>query len=372
MTKEQPLEYGVRMCAAIMDCFPPDKIEPNVGMFTYHHGVFLSGMERIWHVTGEDKYFDYIKGWVDSVTTPEGEIVPSDNPWCSLQTLDYRQAGILLFNVYRVTGESRYKKVLEILVESLQKYPTNSKGVFWHFAYTPNEVWLDGLYMASPLMVMYAEAFGRNEFFDIAAKQVIEMYRNMADKNGLLHHGWDETKQARWADKETGLSSEVWGRACGWFMVAVADILDYLPSEHKKRSEIIDILKKAVSDIVKYQDQSGRWFQVVDKGGAQGNWLENSCTCLYLYAIAKCIRKGYISKQYSPCMERGFDGVISSVRQENGRLILDDICSGTGIEDGSYAHYINRPVIQNDLHGTGAFVLMCSEIHSLLNSIVNQ
>ncbi len=366
--KNTALEYGRKMCDTIMETFPSDRIEPNVGMFTYHHGVFLSGMERIYHITGDRRYFDYIKGWVDSVTTPEGEVVPSDNPWCSLKTLDYRQAGILLFSLYKETGEERYKKILQTLVESLKEYPQNSQGAFWHFSYAPNEVWLDGLYMGSPLMAMYAKTFDKPEFFDIAAHQAIVMYRNMQDKNGLLHHGWDETKQSVWADAENGLSGEVWGRACGWFVVAIADILDYLPKAHPRRAELIDILKKAISDIFKYQDASGRWYQVVDKGDCPGNWLENSCTCLYLYAAAKAIRKGYLSKEYAEYVKLGFKGVIDSMTRKDGKLILGDICMGTGIEDGSYEHYINRPRDENDLHGTGAFVLMCSEFYSLENA----
>ncbi len=364
--KEESLKYGIKMCETIMAKFPPDRIEPNVGMFTYHHGVFLSGMERIYHITEDRKYFEYIKGWVDSVVTADGEIVPSDNPWCSLKTLDYRQAGILLFNLYRETGDERYKKVITTLTESLKSYPVNSQGGFWHFADAPNEMWLDGLYMVSPLMAMYAAEFGKTEFFDMAVNQIIVMYSNMIDEDGLLHHGWDETKQAQWADQETGLSHEVWGRACGWFVVAISDILDELPKNHDKRNEIIDILRKTIANIAKYQDKSGRWYQIINKGNLADNWLENSCTCLYLYTIAKCMHRGYLSDEYMSCLEKGFYGVINSLQEDGNGLILGEICSGIGIEDGSYAHYINWPVIQNDLHGTGAFVLMCSEIYKLL------
>lgn len=350
------------MCDSVLNKYEPDKIQPNAGLFNYHHGVFLSGMERIYHITGEKKYFNYIKGWADALINEDGEIVPSDNPWCSLQTLDYRQAGILLIGLYRATKDKRYRKALTYLVESLKEYPVNSRGVFWHFAYSPNEVWLDGLYMASPLMSMYAQTFDKPDFFDMAAHQAITMYENMRDRNGLLHHGWDETKQAPWADSVSGLSKEVWGRACGWFVVAVADILDYLPADHEKKQQLVEILEKAIKDIIKYQEPGGRWYQVVDKGEEKGNWIENSCTCLFLYALAKCIRKGYLPLSYTGCLEKGFDAVLDSLKERDGNPVLNAICAGTNIEDGSYRHYINRPTVENDLHGTGAFVLMCSEV----------
>ncbi len=352
------------MCDTIMGDFPCDKIGPNIGMFTYHHGVFLSGMEQIYHLTGERKYFDYIKGWMDSVVDENGEIRPVDNVWCSLATLDYRQAGILLFELYRETQDERYHKVLVYLTESLKSYPVNSYGVFWHFAHTPNEVWLDGLYMASPLMSKYGAVFHKPEFIDMAVKQAQGMYCHMRGESGLLRHGWDETKQAVWADKRTGLSANVWGRAMGWYLLGLVNILDDLPAEHQERSSMVNILTTLLKEVCKYQGADGRWYQVLDKVTEAGNWPENSCSCIFVGVLAKSIRLGYLGMEYYASVKSGFEGVLHSLREEKGRLILTDVCTGTCIEDGSYQHYIHRERIENDLHG-GVFLMMCAEVERL-------
>lgn len=364
-----PIEYGRAACETIMQKYdplhlPPYDEEKKVGKFTYHQGVFLSGMNRIFQKTNEQKLFDYMKEWIDTRMDENGKILQDESGWVSLDTLDFRQPGLLMYPVYDETKDEKYMDAVKYLVETLKDYPTNSVGGFWHMVNQENQMWLDGLYMAGPVTVMYAERFHRPEFRELIMHQVIVMYENMLDeKSGLMVHGWDETKAANWADPVTGRSQEVWGRAMGWYVTALADILDYIPEDHEKRGYLIEIERTLLENLAKYQDEkTGRWYQVINKGHVEGNWLENSCSCLIVYAFSKAVKKGYIDQKYYEVAKKGFHGVIDSLSyDEVGRLQVGDICIGTCIDDGDYSHYINRTVCVNDLHGSGAFVLMCSE-----------
>jgi unsaturated rhamnogalacturonyl hydrolase len=179
-------------------------------------------------------------------------------------------------------------------------------------------------------------------------------------KTGLLHHAWDDSKLMPWCDKTTGLSPEFWGRAIGWYAVAVMDILDFIPQDYKRRDEFINAGIDIINALVRFQDEeSGLWYQVVDKGGEKGNWLETSCSCLYAYAAAKAVKNGFLHKSYAKYVHRAYEGVIKSLKIKDDDLIISNICIGTGV--GDYRFYIERPTVENDLHGMGAFLLMCSE-----------
>jgi Predicted unsaturated glucuronyl hydrolase involved in regulation of bacterial surface properties, and related proteins len=177
-----------------------------------------------------------------------------------------------------------------------------------------------------------------------------------------LYHGWDETKKAAWADPATGLAPEFWGRAIGWYPVALLEMFEYMPENHKDKAKLVEILQDLLVALPRFQDEAtGLWYQVVDKGDRPDNWLENSCTALYVHAIAKAVRFGYLDPKYMEYAWKGYQGVIDTLTfDENGRVVIGNICIGTGI--GDYAHYIARPTSENDLHGAGAFILMCAEM----------
>lgn len=351
-----PIEWAKKSCDALMAKFEPEQLPPD--RFHYHQGVFLEGMEHCYEETKEEKYYDYIKRWVDSCILPDGSIRKyNDNE------LDDIQPGILLFNLYKRTGDERYKKALYTLLPLLKSWPTNPSGGFWHKERYPNQMWLDGLYMAGPIATQFAETFNEPEYFDMMTFQAILMEKYTKDeKTGLLFHGWDETKEAFWADPETGKAPEFWGRAIGWFPVAILDMLDHLPKDHKDRSKLIEILQDLLIALPKFQDEAtGLWYQVIDKGDQADNWLENSCSSLFAYAIAKAVRMGHLDESHLDAAWKGYQGVIDTLTfDEQGHLVLGHICIGTGI--GDYDHYIARPTSENDLHGAGAFILMCVEM----------
>ena len=355
--KEKALNYGKFACDTMIAKFPGAELPPKKS-FHYHAGVFLSGMQKIYSLCKDEKYFDYIKKWVDSVIIDDGVIQ------CFAKgSIDDYMAGILLFPLYERHPEQKYMTALRIFKANIRNWLTNALGGFWHKEWYPYQMWLDGLYMAGPLQMMFAQYFKEDYFYDNAVKQALLMYDNMKDsKSGLLFHAWDYSKEVNWCDKETGLSSEIWGRAMGWFVVATLDILELLPENHPERDRLIAIEKELLEKLAEYQDEkSGMWYQVIDKGNEEGNWIETSCSCLFTYAMAKAVRMGFLDKKYLENVERGFEGVLShSVTEEDGKFCLSGVCIGTGV--GDYAHYINRPTTENDLHGMGAFVLMCAEL----------
>lgn len=351
-----PIEWAEKACEALMFKFEPEQLPPD--RFHYHQGVFLSGMEKTWKQTKNNKYYDYLKRWVDSQVQADGSIKKFNN-----YELDDIQPGVLLFNLYEQTGDERYKKALYNLVPLLKAWKTNPSGGFWHKDRYPNQMWLDGLYMGGPIATMFGKTFNESEYFDMMTYQALLLAKHTKDPvTGLLHHGWDETKEAVWADKETGLAPEFWGRAIGWVPVALLEMFEYIPDDHKDKAELIEFVKDLLIALPKYQDEAtGLWYQVVDKGDRPDNWVENSCTALYVHSIAKAVRFGYLDAKYMEYAWKGYQGVIDTLKfDENGHVVIGNICIGTGI--GDYAHYIARPTSENDLHGAGAFLLMAVEM----------
>ncbi len=356
--KKTALEYGIMACDTMMEKFAAEDLPPK-GSFHYHAGVFLSGMMNIYFACGEEKYFEYVKRWVDSIVVDDGVIKSF-----SKGTLDSYMAGILLFPLYEKTKEKKYLTALKIFAPILRNWLRNEKGGFWHkeIIYR-NQMWLDGLYMVGPLQAKLAELLDAPYFLDEAANQASIMYENMRDtKTKLLYHAWDPTKEAKWADAESGLSPEFWGRAMGWYVVAILDILEMMSENHPKREMLINIEKEVLEAIISLQNQeNGMWYQVLDKGERADNWVETSCSCLFVYSIAKAVRLGIMPEKCLDSAKRGFEGILrNSVDIKDEKLCLSGVCIGTSASD--YKYYIGRPTSENDLHGMGAFLLMCAEL----------
>lgn len=363
-TKRNALEYAKMGCDTLMNKFSVKTLPPE-NKFHYHQGVFLSGMQRTYALCNEEKYFDYIRNWVNNYIDEKGHI-----SGCDPTQFDDMQPSILLFPLYEKTGDERYKKALDSFVPHVEKWPKNAQGGFWHKFMHPNQMWLDGLYMIGPYHAMYANKFGKKYFYEVVYRQMKLMTENMRDKKtGLLYHGWDDSKEEPWANPDTGLSSQFWGRAIGWYAVAILDVLDYFPKDDPRRDEFISAEKNIINALVKYQDKTtGLWCQVVDKQGKAGNWFESSCSCLFTYAISKAVKTGIVGEEYIEYMKKGYNGVINTITvdEEKCELYVNKVCIGTCI--GDYDYYIKRDTVTNDLHGMGAFVLMCSEYYDTLKT----
>lgn len=354
------LEYTKMACDTLMSTYLPEDLPPK-GRFHYHQGVFLSGMQKTYELCKEEKYIDYIEAWVDSIISEDGTIHTFDRG-----QLDDIQPGVLLFLLYHKTGKGKYRIALDTLLPIIKSFPKNIEGGFWHKDSCKEQMWLDGLYMAGPICAQYASEFGEKEYFDIVTFQALLMEKKTRDeKTGLWYHAWDCSKQKPWADPVTGLSSEFWGRSIGWVPVATLEDLDFLPKDHKDREEMIRLTRDLLKAVCNYQDNnSGLWYQVVDKGGMEGNWLESSCTCLFVAAICKAVREGFLDKSYLEHAKKGYCGIIDRLKYRDNKVIIDNICVGTGV--GNYEHYCARPTSENDLHGVGSFLIMCTEVAKTL------
>ena len=356
---QNALYYAKASIETMMRKFHAQDLPPK-GHFHYHQGGFLSGVYQTYQLCGDRRYFHYIKDWVDTCINGKGEIHE-----CNLGQLDDIQPSILLYPLLDETGMEKYQKALDILTTAVWNFPKNPEGGFWHKEWFPDQMWLDGLYMGGPVTAEYGTRFGRPELLDLVVQQVLLMREKTIDpKTGLWHHAWDCSKKESWADPGTGLSPEFWGRSISWVSVAVLDDLDFLPEDHSGYKKLRTLVKELLEAVCRYQSQDGRWYQVVDKGGMEGNWLENSCSCLFVAAICKAIQKGILPEKYLGNARKGYEGVIRSLKWDGDDLLVGNVCIGTGV--GNYRYYCDRPVSVNDLHGVGAFLLICVQMERCL------
>lgn len=352
-----PLEYATAAIETMMRKFAPEDLPPKDG-FHYHQGVFLDGVYRNYLHSRNEAWYAYMKAWIDHMVDENGHVRFERGP-----QLDDMQAATLLYPIYERTGERKYKNLLDEIMAQLLHYPRNQEGGFWHMPRFPHQMWLDGLYMAGPIACKYGKMFNQPEFFDLSIEQALLMQKNTRDsETGLMYHAYDESRAAQWADKETGCSPEFWGRAIGWVPVALLEDLDYIPKEHPKYEALCDMVRDLLVSLCKYQSEDGRWYQVVNKGHVAGNWLENSCSCLYTAALFTAVKKGILDAVYLENAWHGYKGVVSSLTWDGDDLQVGNVCIGTGV--GDYDYYIGRPVHSNDLHGMGAFLIMSAAAQS--------
>jgi unsaturated rhamnogalacturonyl hydrolase len=343
-------------------------------IWNYELGTLLEGMDAVWLNSADPRYFHYIQNSVDALLAHDGSI-PTLKP--EEHQLDNILLGRQLLLLYRVTQNQRYLTAATFLYNQLSQQPRNASGGFWHKQRYPNQMWLDGLYMAEPFRAEYASISHHPEDFSDITHQFVLMEQHARDpKTGLLYHGWDESKQERWANKQTGDSPEFWARGIGWYMMALVDTLDYYVDGDPGRKQLLDILQREAAAVARYQDPStGLWYQVVDKSGVKGNYFESSAACMFVYALAKGVRRGYLPEHYLTNAQRGYRGILTHfvTARPDGDVSLSGTVKGAGLggdpyRDGSYAYYIGEKVAANDPKGIGAFLLASSEMETAQNA----
>lgn len=337
----------------------------------YEHGFLLKAIEQVWRVGGEAKYARFIQDTIDLFVDCDGGIRTYA---LEEYNLDQINEGRLLFGLWRETGDNRYQKAIHLLRRQLYGQPRTRSGGFWHKQIYPYQMWLDGVYMAGPFYAEYAQVFQESAGFDDVVHQIALLEEHARDPHtGLLYHAWDESRRQPWADPQTGCSPNFWGRAVGWYCMAIVDALDYLPPDHAARPTLIGILQRAAAAVSAVQDRStGLWYQVLDQGERPGNYPEASASCMFVYALTKAVRQRVLPAEYLAVARRGYEGILRHfVRiDDGGEVNLDRVCSVAGLggdpyRDGSFEYYVGEPVVSNDYKGVGAFILAATEMEML-------
>ena len=364
------LKWSERMALSIMKRHPQayqidGQTEPK---WDYVHGLVLTSFEALFKHTKDQRYYNYSKQYADATIDENGSVASYK---FDTYNIDMVTAGRILFNLYETTKDTRYLTVLQLLRKQIAEQPRTASGGFWHKKIYPNQMWLDGLYMGEPFYAQYTVQFENGAKLDDIAKQFELIQLHATDpKTGLLFHGWDESKQMPWADKTTGCSPNFWSRSIGWYVMALVDVLDYFPKNHPKRNELIGYLNEISNSLVKFQDPSGLWYQVTDKGGSEGNYLESSGSSMFAYAMAKGANKGYLPKKFKAIANKAFDGLTTLLikTDSDGQIHITQACAVAGLggnpyRDGSYLYYVNERKKDNDPKATGSFILAALELN---------
>ncbi|SKD09535.1 Rhamnogalacturonyl hydrolase YesR [Chitinophaga ginsengisegetis] len=361
------------MAATVMRIWK-DSLEIQPGRpvrWSYDQGVILEGFTGLWKRTGNQEYFRYMQKSMDHFVDTNGNIH-------TYQLEDYNidnvKNGRILLTLYKATKNNKYKIAADHLREQLRGQPRTNNGGFWHKKRYPWQMWLDGLYMGEPFYAEYAVLTGETGAFRDITRQFVLMEQHARDsRTGLLYHAWDESKEQRWANKTTGQSPHFWGRAMGWYAMALVDALEYYPAGDPGKDSLIAILNRTAAAVKKYQDaKTGCWYQVLDKGDSTGNYVEASASCMFVYALAKGMRLGYLPASYRGVAEKGYKGILKQFIRKNpeGDITLSGTVSVAGLggdpyRDGSYAYYLSEKVIDNDPKGVGAYILAANEMEMM-------
>ena len=338
--------------------------------WNYVDGCMMTALLSMTEITGDSRYYDFAERFIDSFVQEDGSIRTYKEEGHSLDDIN---EGRVLFSLYEKTGKEKYQKAARFLRRRLDEQPRTFEGNFWHKQIYPNQVWLDGVYMAQPFAALYEKHLGKGDYSDIV-RQIENVRAHMRDeKTGLYYHGYDASRQAFWCDKETGRSQNFWLRAIGWFSVALADLMEILP-DGKDRDSLKDIFAQLMQDVSRFADpDTGMYWQVVDQAGREGNYLESSGSSMIAYAMLKGARLQALPQSFANLGRKTFDGIMDSCMNfSDGQMNLDHIClvAGLGPEnnrrrDGTYAYYISEPVVKNDAKGVAPFLLCYTEVKRL-------
>lgn len=342
--------------------------------WNYIDGCMILALLETYRATGEKKYYDFADAFIDHRVKEDGTITGYS---VEEYNIDSVNAGKTLFALYEMNNKEKYRKAIDLIYSQVTNQPRTAEGNFWHKKIYPNQVWLDGLYMGQPFYMEYETKFNnKRNYSDIFAqfKNVVKYMRD--GKTGLYYHGYDASKKMFWCDKETGLSQNFWLRALGWYSMALLDTLDKCDPGEEYAAEYEDLKKTFVQlmdDMLKYQDESGMWYQLPALGGKEPNYLETSGSAIMAYSLLKGVRLGFLPESYRKYGIKAFQGICDKYLKETADgLNLGGIClvAGLGPEDdperdGTFEYYMSEPIVENDAKGVGPLLLAYTELRRL-------
>lgn len=376
------LPWSVRMVESEMIRCPESwqlDFQPKL-KWDYCHGLELQAMLDVYDTYGGKKIFDYALSYADTMIHKDGSI---ETYKLHEYNIDRLNSGKFLFRLYEQTKDDKIKRAIDLLHSQLFTHPRNEDGGFWHKKIYPNQMWLDGLYMGAPFYAEYAFRNNRVQDYQDVINQFITVARHTYDpSNGLYRHACDVSRKERWADPVTGQSQHSWGRAMGWYAMAFVDALDFIPTHEEGRDSMLVILNNIAEQVKRIQDpKTGLWYQVLDKSGEEGNYLESSCSTMFVYSLFKAVRKGYIDKSYLKVALKGYNGILKNFIEvdKDGVISITNACAVAGLGGknyrmGDYTYYINETIRSNDPKAVGPFIMASLEWERLqqVKEIVKQ
>lgn len=347
--------------------------------WTYTLGLELGAMIRLqnsWKGCGlkEKDVYDYARTYTDALISEDGKI---EGYRMETYKLDDINSGRLVTMLYEKTHEKKYRTVMDTLFCQLHSQPRTPEGGYWHKEIYPQQMWLDGLYMAEPFKAQYVRDYVegniRWEYYDDIMHQFSLCYeKTLCPQCHLPHHAWDSAHIQNWCDRSTGRSAHAWGRAIGWYMMALVDTYEIIYGENRQHdhSDSLSIIINLIGEeLLKLQDKNnGCWQQVLDETGREGNYFEMSATPMFAYSFLKGYRLGMLPKKYAQAARKALKGMCSEFLkkdEQTGRLTLTNICSVAGLSadrDGSFEYYLREPIRENDPKGVGPFILALMEL----------
>ncbi len=333
----------------------------------YTAGLVLLAMQRLAAATKDARYTDYLKRSVDSLVGSDGAIKTYRQADFNLDQIN---EGRVLFALADASRDPRYGRAADRLRAQLATQPRTTDGGFWHKQIYPEQMWLDGLYMAEPFYAQYAQRRADTAAMTDVTRQFLIVAQHLRDSTtGLYYHVWDSARRQPWADPATGRSKNIWGRAVGWYLMAAVDVLDYLPATHPNRPPLVRVVQQLADAVARVQDTSGVWWQVLDQPNRPRNYLEESASAMFTYSFAKGARMGYLAPKYHSLATRAFDGMLRQFvsTDADGLVSIRGICKVAGLggsppRDGTYEYYVSEPVVSDDYKGVGAFMLAAIEL----------
>lgn len=373
-TYGKPLAY--RMAKSEMIRNPKSEtIDVSGVKWSYAAAVELEGILAAARAYDNKEMLDYVLNYTDFFVNPDGTIKAFNK---DAYNIDNVKGGVEILQAYDITGDEKYKKAADNIYDQLLSHPRTKSKNFWHKKIYPHQAWLDGLYMGQPFYAEYVNRYLNSDpkLWDDIANQFLTVGKKTYDPaTGLYRHGWDEKKKQFWADRRTGQSEHAWGRAMGWYMWAITDVLEKMPVNHPKRPEMLQLLKSIANGVVKYQDpESGVWYQVMDSPKRQGNYLEATASAMFVYNLLRGVRLGLLDQSFLAPAKKGYEGMVKTFVKENedGTVSLTNCCSVAGLgggkdqrRNGSFQYYLSEPIRDNDAKGVGPFILAGIEYDNL-------
>ena len=322
---------------------------------------------ELYQATGDTIYLAHVQQFANQFINHDGTILTYKK---SLYNMDRVQGGNFLIMLNEMAPKPEYEIAIETLRDQLEDQPRTREGGFWHKQVYEHQMWLDGLFTGTTFYARYAAWKPEPGAWDDIANQFIVVDSHTRKANGLNYHGWDESREMAWSDSITGCSPETWGRAEGWYVMALCDVIELMPADHPQRQALVTILHRVMQALLSVQDPTTHlWYQVPDRGSEEGNYLESSCSAMYCYAMAKGARIGALDPRYKAEAEKVIEGIkkYKLAHNEDGTISLMDCCAVAGLggnpyRDGTYEYYIHERIRPDDPKGVAPLILACIEL----------